>query len=256
LLKEISNLVEFAKNSSDNDNDRIIPSERDLLSTINSYLSRRSRPISVRVPPLTTAFLAISWRVRKQGVVALAHYNLCLRGLLDITALQTSIDYFDAKALADTQVGQLQQALETSFSFWSELLKCQAVALLDGHTWEVPMRWLACMFVRGVKPGVTLEMIIRALQEDKCLGTFTERNFRIQWKHGNVLRVEKVALQAELHDRPCHIGVILYAGDRVPRDLETYLAKIEETLKSWSNLLNGYFMLNENKRVKLLKQVQ
>ena len=171
-----------------------------IYSTNGLYMARPTLPTVARFntmprPLLTTiahlSGLAMVARLRAQSVVYEVLVMLLDEELISRSALHDFVDF----TTGNRDVLRLSSILMECFEFGRYLSPCPQDVFMC-QSYDMPMRWLACMIVRGAK--VNLEIILSRIDTKNFFGAFNREKFREIWPRPEQF---SVTLEASVTDR-------------------------------------------------------
>lgn len=154
-----------------------------IYSTNGLYMARPTLPTvasfnSLPRPLLTTiahlSALAMVARLSAQSVVYEVLVMLLDEELISRSALHDFVDF----TTGNRDVLRLSYILMECFEFGAYLSPCPQDVFMC-QSYDMPMRWLACMVVRGAK--VDLETILSTIDTKNSFGAFNREKYRETW---------------------------------------------------------------------------
>lgn len=166
-----------------------------IYSTNGLYMVRPTLPTVAHFnalprPSLTTiahlSGLAMVARLSAQSVVYEVFVMLLDEEFVSRSALHDSVDL----TTSNRDVLRLFQILMECFEFGAYLSPCPQDVFMC-QSYDMPMRWLACMIVRGAK--VDLETILSTIEIKKSFGTFDWKKYWETWPRSEQFSVNPEA---------------------------------------------------------------
>ena len=184
-----------------------------IYSTNGSYMARPTlptvAPFNILPRPCSTTIahlsaLAVVARLSAQSVVYEVLVMLLDKELISRSALHDFIDL----TTSNRDVLRLFHILMECFEFGAYLSPCPQDVFMC-QSYDMPMRWLACMIVRGAE--VNLETILLTIEIKKLFGAFDWEKYREIWPRSEQFFVNPEASVTD-KEKTGYVGMHLPMG--------------------------------------------
>ena len=178
------------------------------LNTVRPTLPTVARFNDVPTPSLPTiahlSALAMVARLSAQSVV----YEVLVMLLDEDSISRSALHGFVDLTTSNRDVLRLFHILMECFEFGAYLSPCPQDVFMC-QSYDMPMRWLACMIVRGAKAD--LEIVLSTIEIKKSFGAFDREKYRKIWPHSEQFSVNPEASVTD-REKTGYVGMHLPMG--------------------------------------------